>query len=106
MYKLVTHQIWKDRVCLYEFLGVPVSESLEQERSHTGSRTPGNGVTEYKPLQAVAVVSLPVKDVKDLLIQTLSLTETKIQYLRGSLSALGIHVIISPVAIYFSVVIR
>ena len=93
----MTHQIWKDRVCLYEFLGVPVSESLEQERPHTGRRTPGNGVTEYKPLQAVTVISLPVKDVKDLLVQTLSLTETKIQYLRGSLSALWYTCNIIPV---------
>ena len=78
---IVSHQIRKDRVCLYEFLGVPVSESLQQERPHTGPCTPGNGVTEHKPLQAVAVVCLSVKDVKYLLIQTLSLQKQKLMQL-------------------------
>ena len=74
---IATHQIWEDRVCLYEFLGVSISESLQQERPHARPSAPSNGVTEYKPFQAVTVVSLSVQNVKYLLIQTLSLRRQK-----------------------------
>lgn len=51
----------------------PVVESLQQEGAHTRPSTPGNGVTEDKPLQTVTIVRLSIQDVKYLFIQTLSL---------------------------------
>lgn len=51
----------------------PVVESLQQEGPHARPSTPGNGVTEDKPLQTVTVVRLSIQDVKYLFVQTLSL---------------------------------
>lgn len=81
--------VGKHRVGLHQLLGVPVIQPFQEVGAQARACPPSDGVTQHEALQTVTAIRLPVYDVKDVLVDLLSLGESTGPVVASSSSVLS-----------------